>query len=339
VAGPLWFAVALALASLPIAPRVFPRAPLPSLFLPIPALGAVALAYVVLCFYPVSSSLSLMRTAERHATVFQTNRILFPAYCARTVGLFAGLDQQATVLTTAIELGVRVPQIRTWADEAPRLMDFAVLGPLREAKDDDPDNSRVWIQIGRWYVEAWEFLHVFSERDPARARRLRDQQLEVVQLARSALLRAAELDPNGLLPLQAEVELSLTLARYHNYEAESARRAKEAVKDDPKLKTAEERETRRKEIEAKEKQSRANADEYLRNAAGVLRKAVNLDPTEAPLHYQLAEMLNRVGDTEACREEARRALHLDEVSTLPPRKLTDPQRTQAKSWAEAGSGG
>ena len=141
------------------------------------------------------------------------------------------------------------------------------------------------------YVQYWEY----SKR--------KDLLKELLPKMGQALFRAEALDPNGFEPLEAWVQLSLTFARYHTLEADAARRAGEALKTDTKL-TADQRTRRRKELEDKEKGELSFASEYLNKAVVKLRKAVQLDPTDALRHYRLAEMLDRVGDRKECRHAA-----------------------------------
>ncbi len=307
VAGPLWLCAALALASLQLRPRVFSSTPLPSLGLPVGVLGATAMIYVVYCFYPVSSSLSVLRKTGRIASFIQYDRILLPSFCASTVSLYAANNEGMTMVVAAM-LRLQTPVLLQWANRAPLSIERDILKSLEEAKDDDRDNARLWIQLGTWYGQDWEFRH---EKTKDRA-----QQLALAQHARAALSIAQQLDPNSLEPLQAQVQLFLTFARYHKLEAQAARRAMDVVKANPKLKS-DDRENQLKIIEDKEKGSLANEKEYLDNAVATLRKAVNLDPTDAPLHCQLAELLDRDGDPVACHKEASTAMRLHNLSTLP----------------------
>ena len=323
IAGPLWFAVALLLASLPLSPRVFERAPLPSLGLPVPVLAALTLLYLIFCFYPVSSSLSSMREAEQVIKQFRSDRVVLSGFCASTVGLCAA-NPEGMGPMAAVMLSVKARDIRNWAGSIPMNLKEGLekksLKLLQEAKSTDPDNARVWVQLGLGYVEHWEF----SKRE------------EVARFAVVALNQAEERDPTGLEPLLAWVQLASTFARYHTLEADAARRARKAVAADPKL-TANEWRRLQKEIEGKEKESRSNAAEYLFKAAEKLRKATQLDPTDASLRYRLAEMLDRAGDPSACRQQAREALRLYNLSTRRPRSLADPQLRQAEAWAETGA--
>jgi hypothetical protein len=325
VAGPLWFAGALALASLSLAPRVFSRAPLPSLGLPVPVLGATALIYVVFCFYPVSSSLSLMREAGRNGADLHAKRGYPPTLCARIVGLAAPDPTGLRGLACAYVLNDNAPALRDWSNKAPVFLETKVLKPLQEAALADPDNPRVWTRLGLCYADDWEFRH--------------DRQLGLH--AAGALNDAERRDPNGTEPLQAAVQMHLMFARYSTIQAELARRGREAPIVSKKDTEADrERDIalqtkRRKTWADMEKESRERAEGHLRNAIVKLRQAVKLDPTDAPLRFQLAELLDRAGDHDECRNEAAKALSFDAVSTHLPRRLSDPQRTLAKTWSEA----
>ncbi len=323
VAGPLWFAAALAMASLSLAPRVVAQAPLPSLGLPLPVLGATALVYVLYCFYPVTSSLSLMREAERNAAILYTERARLPAFCAGAVGECAPDPNGLHCLAPVYLLGANAPDMRDWTKRAPAYLETRVLKPLQEAALVDPDNPRVWVKLGLCFGEDWEFRH--------------DGKLG--RFAGGALKDAEKYNPNGLEPLQAGVELHLMFARYSSIQADVARRAREepivakGVTDADRERDVALQTKRRKDLADMEKESRERAEGHLQNA--VLKK---LDPTDAPLRFQLAELLDRVGDRDECRQEAAESLSLDALSSHPPRRLTDPQRTLAKGWAGAEPG-
>ncbi len=326
VAGPLWVAVALLLACLPIAPRVFADAPLPSLGLPIPVLGAVALLYVVYCLYPVSVALGLLREAEKNGLALQSDRIYLPIFCAGHIGLGA-TGTPETSMAGAVMLSAKRNELRDWAAKAPKHLEDKILVKLHEAGLVDPDNPRVWMQLGLWYGQYWEFRH----------------RSEDGEHAGGALDQAVKLDPNSVELLLAEVQLWQTFARYSRISAEVAGRRKEAARQARAAfkaalnLTIYELEEQEKKDEKNETASRTREEGHLRYAADTLRKAVTLDPTDAPLRFQLAEALDQASDHQGCREEAREALRLDGVSTQPPRRLTDPQRLRAKAWAERGS--
>jgi O-Antigen ligase len=70
--------------------------------------------------------------------------------------------------------------------------------------------------------------------------------------------------------------------------------------------------------------------EHLRAARQALETAVQRDPTKAKLHFELAELQFNLGDTEAGKKEAARAIELNDLSTEPNRKLQDAQLLKAR---------
>jgi hypothetical protein len=89
---------------------------------------------------------------------------------------------------------------------------------------------------------------------------------------------------------------------------------------------------------AREAGNRDGANQELGRAAKAVREVVRRDPTEARLRYQLADVLFRAGGEVDGREQAHKALQLDDVATEPGRKLTDAQREQARKWVSERSG-
>ena len=118
VAGPLWFAAALLMASLARTPFIFDRARVPSLGLPVPILGSLFLIYVIFCFYPVSSSLSTLRETENVSRKLRMDRVVLSSFCASTVGLCASNVEGMSPLA-AIMLRVKAPDLRYWGEKAP----------------------------------------------------------------------------------------------------------------------------------------------------------------------------------------------------------------------------
>jgi hypothetical protein len=74
-------------------------------------------------------------------------------------------------------------------------------------------------------------------------------------------------------------------------------------------------------------------------AATALAAVVARDPSEASLHYRLAEVLFRADEPVRALDEAQMAQRLDEQATSPERRLTDPQRQQVRTWIESRSKG
>jgi|GEM_PF-1951222 len=85
-----------------------------------------------------------------------------------------------------------------------------------------------------------------------------------------------------------------------------------------------------------------HAKEFLGRAIKALTAVVQRAPTEAALHYDLAELLFKVANRVEGRRHAERALELDhlaalrgeqdESATVQARRLTDAQRTQIGKW-------
>jgi hypothetical protein len=84
------------------------------------------------------------------------------------------------------------------------------------------------------------------------------------------------------------------------------------------------------------------AKEFLGHAIKALTAVVQRAPTEAALHYALAELLFKTANRVEGRRHAERALELDhlaalrgeqdESATVQARRLTDAQRTQISKW-------
>jgi hypothetical protein len=67
-------------------------------------------------------------------------------------------------------------------------------------------------------------------------------------------------------------------------------------------------------------------------AARALAQAVKRDPTEARLHFQLADAWFKADNPVEGRAAAREAQRLDALSTEPTRQLSNAQREQIKNW-------
>jgi general stress protein CsbA len=76
----------------------------------------------------------------------------------------------------------------------------------------------------------------------------------------------------------------------------------------------------------------SEASRWYGHAAKALQKAVERNPTEARLRYQLASTLFLAGNNVEGKREAQKALDLDAFSTEPTRRLTDAQHKQIREW-------
>jgi hypothetical protein len=177
-----------------------------------------------------------------------------------------------------------------------------------------------------------------KEKDPGRKLvAIRDANLYLKAHILTPLEQAAQADPGFVLP-------PLELAEWYGQEAqfyadapglwqkavETARRAEQL---DPEGREGYLAEVRLHSLMAQ--QLAGQRKEEFGRAARALRAAVERDPTEARLHYQLAEMLFQADDPVQARLQAKAALDLEEHATVASRRLTDPQRKHVRTWLEA----
>jgi hypothetical protein len=183
-----------------------------------------------------------------------------------------------------------------------------VVAPLEQAVRLTPDDVRLRTQLAWWYGSVWE---------------LNRQKTEVsdVKIAERAIghgMIATRLDPDGSLGYMVQYQLRMRFGGLNES------KAKDGPNRDPLF-------INEKEQEAKKQ---------YRMAAEVLGPFVEKnDPTDAKLHYALAAAWFRAGENQKGREQAERALHLDEGVRLPTRKLTDPQRKQVLEWLSSAAPG
>lgn len=76
----------------------------------------------------------------------------------------------------------------------------------------------------------------------------------------------------------------------------------------------------------------ANRKAEYQIAADAMKQVVERDPTSARDRYEWAELLSRLGEVEATRREAAKALELDQLSREPSRQLTPTQRAKVHEW-------
>jgi hypothetical protein len=81
--------------------------------------------------------------------------------------------------------------------------------------------------------------------------------------------------------------------------------------------------------------TKSEENKYYAAAAKAMQQAVKRDPTEARLHYQLAEALFHLQEVVQARREAERAHELDALATHPERQLTERERQQLPKWLES----
>jgi hypothetical protein len=340
VAGPLWVAVALALAITAPAPLPWIGRQHALLFAPVPVLAALGLAYALFVFLPMTAS--------------------------------ANVTQQALANGTAVRGEKDLPEKeRETRDKALNYLFQRVLPYLEKAAREVPDNARAQLRLVEWYGEAWELdprNTRFSSTIDAAA--LQAQKLNPE--SRECYFRAYLMRRNVAAALAGFLkEQDATFKkRLADQDADFQKRRAEQAKD-PKL-SAKDRQLAEKKFQEAQKLAEKNFQETQKRVAALfekhrrellpptakaLRKCVELDPTDARLRAQLAEVLfewaaavsqdkpakgERQEDLEALRREGRKeaaeALRLDKLHlkrdqvTHRLRRLTPRQLEQVLGW-------
>jgi O-antigen ligase/tetratricopeptide (TPR) repeat protein len=204
VAGPLWAAVALTLGGLPQAPLAWVARQRVLIPLPLPALTAAAMLYVLYVFYPVTAADNLNRKALAAGRFYLEDRKREPG-----------------------ERKIKAAYSTYLRDR--------VIGRLRESAGRDPDNARTLVYMANWHRELWDLT-----RPPDTT--LRGQQPFLEALTLTGLAEAR--DPDGTAPLLARCELYRDLVSYSDGQAERARKKREKETDPKKQKELESQEKR-----------------------------------------------------------------------------------------------
>ncbi len=293
VAGPFWVVLALALAIAAPPAQEWLNKQQVLQFAPVPILAGVALAYGLFIFVPMVTSASDTLKAGNNGAHFYQD--------------------------------VLQPSSKRQVKEPVSYIHKEIIGPLEAADRDSPGNVNTHRKLARWWAELWALT---TSEQGAQLRAL--QWME----------RAQQTSPEDQQVYLDTYELRMQLRRATLFIA--TRMEMQAQKAEEKA-----LEARAKKDKKTEATSMAQARElYLRSAAptqhawqhrdaaiGELRKAIALGPTDAPLHYHLARLLNETGDGKGAQKEAREAIRLNRLSRHPLRKLTDQQREQALRWA------
>jgi O-antigen ligase/tetratricopeptide (TPR) repeat protein len=305
LAGPMWVAAALALAAASVGPaawfdRRLERA------LPIPILAAVALGYALFWVVPVTNSANAIHHAR---------------------GELAQGEQ-----------GKSRPEEKRTAGRA-SFLQRRVLEPLEEAGRDDPTCSRTFVHLSSWCTH-WRttfgrYIRVGKD--------VKDVEAMALENARAAQQK----DPQDKAGFLAEYEMYKAYAQAKEKDVKQTEKQLEAKiealqkaapnpKATAKQKKDQQRQTALAVKQLREAARRARRDrrkDYLkdyRRAAAALRECVSRDPTEASLHYLLADALARAGDLADSREEAVEALRLDKRATRSQRRLTNDERGEVR---------
>jgi hypothetical protein len=276
VAGPLLVCIALALAGVRPTPAAWLSRQRWFLTFPVPVLVGVALVYFVFIFFPVTSSASASRRALGYGLAF-----------------FEDMDKKDS------ERRIKEPAA---------FIRNNVLGLLREAVNDDPDNARTHILLAGWYGRVYR---IFAPHDDDYGR-----------LALAEAARAQQLDPESRAGYQAEYQLRKDFIEFMNQLKEKENQEGDKEKD-PKKKAEHARRSALLDVKARE--------QYRHAAAALLRYLPN-DPTDPRLRYDIADALVHAGEAAKGRQQAREALRLDEGVSDGSRRLTALQRVQIRQW-------
>jgi tetratricopeptide (TPR) repeat protein len=122
-------------------------------------------------------------------------------------------------------------------------------------------------------------------------------QIDVRQTARSAAEHAIRLDPDGLDGYWAKYHVNMIFA----------------------------------------KGAKTEVQKFYEDASQAMSRLVDLDPTEARFHFELADLQFQLDDQAGWEKESQEALRLDEISTDPTRKLKPSQRLLILSRREPGN--
>jgi hypothetical protein len=287
VATSLWLAIALASNAAAAQPAVWASRHQAVLALTAPLLFAGALLYFLNVLLPVSSSLGYLHQARFWGNYYAQD-LLRPA-------------RERNIKKRAVFLGQ------------------FVIPPLELARNEDPDNSQVWLALAHWQYQLWA---VNTEK-----------LLEEGTRSLMYVSQARQLDPEGRDPYQASYDLHLFFA----YTIE---------KRDPAILvglglgvTAPIALAGLEEKVPALAVNRKKAAEQFRLAAEALTLYRDRDPTDANLRYQVALAWYKAGLPERGRPEAEAALDLDDQGAQNRRRLTDAQRQQVRHWLQASSPG
>ncbi len=190
-------------------------------------------------------------------------------------------------------------------DHAALFIQRGVIDRLNQAAQLTPDDARIYVQLAWGTNVLWEL----SQR----------KSLRELPLAENALrfgMKATQLDPRGGAGYLVQYQIRIKYAELNEASAEALRKNH----GDP--------------IAINDRDYTAR--EQYKLAAQTLERFLPNDPHDAVLRYQLWHAWSKAGDKEKAQEHAKEALHLDELVTMPARKLTDSQRKQLMEFTANG---
>ncbi len=190
-------------------------------------------------------------------------------------------------------------------DHPDRFIQLGVINRLKQAAQLTPDDARIYVQLAWGTNVLWEL-----------SQRKTRQELPLAEKAIGYGIKATQLDPRGAAGYLVQYQIRIKYAEMNEASAEALRKNH----GDP--------------VAINEREYTAR--EQYKLAAQTLEKYLPNDPHAAALHYDLWLAWSKAGDKEKGREHAEEALRLDELVTMPARKLTDSQRKQLQEYTDKG---
>jgi O-antigen ligase len=305
VAQPLWIMAALALNSLsgPI-PNASPGASWLARILPLPVLGGIGLAYFLLLFYPAVSCSHALSTARHH----------YAAWHAKVLPVWREIMESDTCFIASVFASCAAGPVHPLPMLSVKPDDLAKLRlrvPMLSLKPDELPKLRWQASLAAGQHLQHYILDPLERAvaaDPANASawlelaewygelcKVLPEPGPIIGKALACAEQAHLLDPDNKDPYLFKHSLHLQIGRRFR---------------------------------------RRERDEY-GQASVAMRAAVERDPTNARLRYQLAETLFSADLPVDGRRHARIAQELDEQATRPERQLTSSQREQIRTWLRA----
>jgi hypothetical protein len=174
-----------------------------------------------------------------------------------------------------------------------------VLLPLAQAVQSDPSDSGLRSELAYWSGKSWEmFARIPDILPTAEAAKMRKIMKDHEDQGVTQLAEAQPLDPYGKSSFWVAYELRMLFGEKRGMKPEEV-------------------------------------DNQHRMAANHLRKMIENDPSDPRLRYRIVEVLRPVPDAALAgvwRNEAKRAIVLDDLAKTSQRCLTEQQRQQLQAW-------
>ena len=306
VAGLLWCAAALALNSTERPPNGWGSLFKPLLYIPLPAVAAIAVLYVVVVFQPVTETISVMKSTMLSR---EQSRQLF----AKSSNL-TQTDRRAPALGDIQHK--YIPEI-----ESIKILEETRKGPSR-------GDAKLCILLATLDISQWETTRRFSQQN-IKQLNSNDPKFDYADKAVHAAADAQKLDPVGAEGYAMEYGLRRQFANDQEFWAHQEL--------DKSLPAALGMPARRWQTMDPENSAyvkyKEEAKHQYRLAEAVMKKWLPLDPNNARLNAQLADCLIRADEPpNEIRPYAERALDLHRRNKRPTRMLSNEQSMQLDEW-------